>query len=95
MADTYKTLSFGSEVSKGTGGVGSAASAVATLVADGASPTQAHVTAHNTAFQALVGNAAAASVLVNVDTTIVSTVSLLRAAFTNILAQAAASGMSP
>lgn len=94
MADTYQTFVIGSELAAGTGGLSSLASTMATLVADGATPTQAHVTAANTALQGITG-ATQAALLVNVDTTRVPTVSVLRALLNQVLGNAAASGMAP
>lgn len=94
MADTYRSFAAGTEAVAGSGGLKTMLASIATLVADGASPTQAHVTAHNTNVAAFTGFSSAA-VFVNVDTTRVSTVSALGAMFNQILAQAAASGMAP
>lgn len=107
MADTYQTLVIGSEVSSASGGLGTAvadlatvAANVATLVADGASPTQAHVTTLNTnfgtfqtAFTAFTGTAATAALLVVIDTKVIGTVSVLRAMFNQALLNAASQGM--
>lgn len=94
MADTYKSFAVGTEAVAGAGGLKSMLSSVATLVADGATPTQAHVNTHNTNVQAFAGYTSAA-VFVNVDTTRVTTVSALAVMLNQILAQAAASGMAP
>lgn len=70
---------------------------MATLVADGASPTQAHVTAMNTAFGAFVAPVniinGAATVSVVFDNTGVTTMNQLKAALNNILQQIAGSGL--
>lgn len=70
---------------------------MATLVADGASPTQAHVTAMNTAFGAMVGplNAlhVASTVSIVFDTTGITTMNQLKAALKNLELQIRGSGL--
>ncbi len=62
-------------------------SAVATLVADGATPTQAHVTALTTAI------ARQGDVVLLFNTTNITTLTQLRAAVAALLQQAAGNGM--
>jgi hypothetical protein len=69
----------------------SATANVATLVADGASPTQAHVTTLNTNY-AVVAAALAYDIVVLVDTKV--TRSQLRARFNEILAETAGQGLA-
>ena len=102
MSDTYKSFVYGSEITAAIGGVSQLATDLATLVADGDSPTQAHATAVANDWCALTGGSSSgtasitqAAVLVNVDTTVITTVSLLSAVLRNIEKQALASGMAP
>jgi len=81
-----------------TAAAATVAADVATLVADGASPTQAHVTTLNTDYTALaaaiVTSGAATNsgdVLVDIDTSKVTTVSRLRLIFDSRLSRAAGS----
>jgi hypothetical protein len=79
MSDTYASTSFGSNSSDtASGGLGNINSALATLIADGASPTQAHVTALNTAMQAAGLGTANPAVYVLVDTARITQMSVLR-----------------
>lgn len=70
---------------------------MATLVADGASPTQAHVTAMNTAFGTFVGpvNSLHVANLVSVvfDSTTITTMNQLKAALKNLELQIRGSGL--
>lgn len=70
---------------------------MATLVADGASPTQAHVTAMNTAFSAFVIPVnilnGANTVSIVFDKTGITTMNQLKSALTNLLQQIAGSGL--
>ena len=76
------------------------AAAVATLVADGASPTQAHVTTLNNAWGLLntaIGNAAtaaaAANVVLDVDTGVVTTQNGIMAALRELMQTVKGSGL--
>lgn len=73
--------------------------ALAVLVADGASPTQAHVTTANstyTTFAAAMGGVPVGrDLVVSVDLAKVSSISSLRAAFNRLLLAAEAGGMAP
>lgn len=84
MADTYQSWVYGAELTPAIGGVSQFASDLATLVADGASPTQAHVTAVANDWSAMSGGSAAgtasitqAAILVIVDTSVVTSASVL------------------
>jgi hypothetical protein len=55
MADQYNTAVYGSPLTDTSGGWGAVTATLATLVADGASPTQAHVTALANAIAAVGG----------------------------------------
>ncbi len=98
MADTYQTFAIGAEVVAAKGGVSQLQTDLAVLVADAGAPTQAHVVlVANDVSKMLLGNAVntsgvgikQAALLVVVDTTVFATVSALRTAFNNVLAQAA------
>lgn len=67
----------------------SLASAVATAVADGATPTQAHVTAINTALTAYT----AGDLELTYDTTKVTTLNQLKAACAELIFRAQAAGL--
>ena len=104
MADTYLTLSFGAEVTPAQGGVSQLQTNLAVVVADGASPTQAHVVSvANDVSLMLGGNATntsgvgatSAALLIVVDTTVIPTVSVLRGLFNRALQQAASQGLAP
>lgn len=110
MADTYLTLTYGSEtVAASVGGLASViarlatvSTDVATLVADGASPTQAHVNTLNTDFGLLQSRFStfsnfqtSAALLVNIDKTQIPTVSVLRQLLNLIIIEAAEQGMAP
>jgi hypothetical protein len=85
------------------------AAAVAVLVADGASPTQAHVTTLNTAWgllataiataktstAAAVTAAAQANVVLDIDTAVVTTQNGVRHAMRNLLRTIEGSGLPP
>lgn len=70
----------------------SLAAAMAVLVADAASPTQAHVTTANTALTAItpVGGK---DLVVSIDRTKINSISSLRAAFNLMIQAARSSGM--
>jgi hypothetical protein len=78
MTDLYTSYAIGTESGTDSGGIAAVKSAIATLVADGASPTQAHVNTLNAAAQAAGLGVASAAVFVNVDLTKVGTASVLR-----------------
>lgn len=78
------------------------AAAVAVLVADGASPTQAHVTTLNvawgllaTAIAAAATGAAAANVVLDIDNTVVTTRNGVKAAVAELLRTVEGSGLAP
>lgn len=73
----------------GTDGGTALADAIAVLVADGATPTQAHVTTANAALTAFN----TPHVVVTYDTTAVTNLNQLKRAFDAALRQAQASGM--
>lgn len=75
--------------SAGNDGGAALATAIATAVADGATPTQAHVTAINTANTA----ATAADVVVTYDATKVTGLNQLKRVLDEVLRAAQASGM--
>ena len=100
MSDTYLTLSFGSEVTPAIGGVSQLATDLATLVADGATPTQAHVNTVANDWCALTGGNAAATasitqagLLIVIDKTVIPTVSVLQGFFNLALRLARAQGL--
>lgn len=97
MSDTYKSMVFGQEVVAGSGGISTVNSTLATLVADGASPTQAHVTSVANAVLAFQSGAITpkAAVFLNVDTTAVPSASVLRGILIQMLNNLIAGGMSP
>ena len=104
MSDTYLTLVFGTEVAPAQGGVSQLQTDLAVLVADGASPTQAHVVSVANDVSLMMGGnatntsgvgATQAALLMVIDTTVVSTVSTLNALFQRALSQARASGLAP
>lgn len=77
------------------------AAAVAVLVADGASPTQAHVTTLNTAWGPLATAVAAANtastaanVVLDIDTSVVTTKNGVKAAMRDLLRTLDGSGMA-
>lgn len=98
MADTYLSFAIGSENTAGIGGVKKLQADLATLVADGASPTQAHVTTVASDVAALFGGGslgfAQAALLVVVDTSVVTTVSTLNELFALVLSQARGGGLA-
>jgi hypothetical protein len=98
VADTYKSFAVGLEGTAAIGGVKQLQTDLAVLVADGASPTQAHVTTVAADVAALLGGGslgfAQAALLVVVDTSVVSTVSILNELFAVVLSDAAGSGMA-
>lgn len=78
------------------------AAAVAVLVADGASPTQAHVTTLNaawgllsTAIAAAATGAAAANVVLDIDNSVVTTRNGVKAAVAELLRTVEGSGLAP
>lgn len=107
LANSVETLPYRPVISGG-GSTGDPANIVtttvaadiATLVADGATPTQAHVTTLNgdwTALLALITTAkggVSGDMCVTVDTSKVTTVSQLRALFNSILANPGVLGIS-
>jgi hypothetical protein len=97
MADTYQSMVMGAELVAGSGGISTVNSTLATLVADGASPTQAHVTAVANAVLAFQGGALTphAAVFLNVDTTQVSTASVLRGILLQMVSRMTNGGLSP
>lgn len=97
MADTYKSTVFGKELVVGSGGISTVNSTLATLVADGASPTQAHVTSVANAILAFQAGALTpnAAVFLSVDTTVVSSASVLRGILIQMLNNLIAGGLSP
>jgi hypothetical protein len=89
MADTYLTLTYGNPSSDTTtGGLGAVNAAVAVLVADGASPTQAHVTSLASAVTA-AGIGANSPITLVVDTAVITSMSALRNLVDKLVAQAA------
>jgi hypothetical protein len=75
--------------SAGNDGGTALAAAVAVLVADGATPTQAHVTTANAALPTVQGD-----LQVSYDTAKITTVNQLKAAFAQLLQAARGSGIA-
>jgi|SRR5579859_1162621 len=82
---TYATMDSAQNTDGGT----ALAAAVATAVADGATPTQAHVTAINVALPTVQGD-----VNVSFDNTKITTINQLKAAFAAALQAARGSGIA-
>lgn len=79
---------FNTSASYGTDPVAAAvpvAAALAVLVADGASPTQAHVTTLNSAYTTLAAAISTANLTVQVDTAVITTSNGVKAAFQKAL----------
>ena len=82
---TYATMDSAQSTDGGT----ALAAAIGVLVADGATPTQAHVTTANAALSAVQGD-----VNVSFDNTKITTVNQLKAAFAAALQAARGSGIA-
>lgn len=83
----------GGAAKQGTTTAATLAAAIATAVADAASPTQAHVTAIDAAYTALVVDNAG-DVALTYDTTAVTTLNQLRRGVEAIMRQAQSSGLA-